>query len=84
MQRYQYIPIDSILAKYHRDFRGVGITEDDASLEGAGLPHLKGQIQTKDELVMLDFLLETAHLIYNNQDMVRGVNWEIHTEITEE
>lgn len=30
MQRYQYIPIDSILAKYHRDFRGVGITEDDA------------------------------------------------------
>lgn len=30
MQRYQYISIDSILAKFHRDFRGVGITEDDA------------------------------------------------------
>ncbi len=30
MQRYQYIPIDSILSKYHRDFRGVGVTEDDA------------------------------------------------------
>ena len=30
MQRFQYIGIDSILAKYHRDFRGVDITEDDA------------------------------------------------------
>ena len=30
MQRYQYISIDSILAKYQRDFRGVGIVEDDA------------------------------------------------------
>lgn len=42
MQRYQYISINSILAKYHRDFRGVGIVEDDA-IEWIGevLGHIK-------------------------------------------
>ncbi len=30
MAKYQFIPLDSILAKYHRDFRGLGINEGDA------------------------------------------------------
>jgi hypothetical protein len=30
MAKYQYIKLDSILAKYHRDFRGLGINEGDA------------------------------------------------------
>lgn len=30
MEKYQYIPLENILAKYHRDFRGLDIPESDA------------------------------------------------------
>lgn len=30
MQKYQFIKVDSILAKYHRDFKGLGLDEGDA------------------------------------------------------
>ena len=30
MQKYQYIPLDSILAKFGRDFRGLDVNEIDA------------------------------------------------------
>jgi len=42
MQRYQYIKIDSILAKFQRDFRGLGVIEDDAiEWIGEALGHVK-------------------------------------------
>lgn len=30
MQKFQFVTVDTILAKYHRDFRGLGINNDDA------------------------------------------------------
>jgi len=46
MAKYQFIPLDSILAKYHRDFRGLGINEGDAIEwigEALGFAKMHGQ-----------------------------------------
>ena len=51
MQKYQFVTIDTILAKYYRDFRGVDVVEGDAiEWVGEALGHMR-LVQASEEAI---------------------------------
>lgn len=96
MQRYQFTKIDSILSKYHRDFRGLGIEEGDAiEWIGEALGFIK-QIGASEEAVAflevknhhaqipngLHFIIQTARYNHWSPDTYECTPKTIIEELT--
>lgn len=53
----------------------IALLKDEATLTALGLQEHIGVYESKDQLDQNDYVAEVGHLITNNQDQIRGVQW---------
>ncbi len=80
MQKYQYITTDSILAKYHRDFRGIGINEGDAiEWIGEALGFIKMASASEETIIFAEVINHHADIpigLHYIVQIARKNDWE--------
>jgi len=86
MQRFQYITVDSILAKYHRDFRGLGINEADAiEWIGEALEAIRVSSNSEESIAFLEVSNYQASLpngLHHIIQIAKNNSWVSEKEVS--
>lgn len=60
----------------------IAILKDETQLTAYGLTQHIGVYETLNDVEQIYFLIEVAHFIENNRDLIRESTWEEHVETT--